>query len=200
MGRKCTFDDLEESTFISERTHERFFQQFIIFGSSDLYSTQFVRTPQTNEEIETHMHEMKQAGYPGAGGSTDATNVVILNCRYGHRQAHPGPKMSKTSRTHNATVSHRRRILSSSSGQHPSRWNDKTLILYDDFVVRLKEGTILEDYEFNLYEYGDNDTDIITVRYKGRGMADCRQWISELECNHTTTHCVLLINIPIDNR
>ena len=108
--------------------------------------------------------------------------------------------MSKTSRTYNATVSHRRRILSSTSGQHPSRWNDNTLILYDDFVVRLKEGTILEDYEFNLYEYGDNDTDIITVRYKGRGMADCRQWISELECNHTTTHCVLLINIPIDNR
>ena len=75
--------------------------------------------------------------------------------------------MSKTSRTYNATVSHRRRILSSTSGQHPSRWNDNTLILYDDFVVGLKEGTILEDYEFNLYEYGDNDTDIITVRYKG---------------------------------
>ena len=106
------------------------------------------------------MHEMKQAGYPGAGGSTD---VVILNCRYGHRQAHLGPKISKTSRSYNATVSHRRRILSRTSG-HLSRWNDKTLILYDDFVVGLKEGTsILKDYEFNLSEYGDNDTDIITV-------------------------------------
>ena len=107
------------------------------------------------------MHEMKQAGYPGAGGSTD---VVILNCRYGHWQAHLGPKISKTSCSHNATVSHRRRILSKTSG-HLSRWNDKTLILYgDDFVVGLKEGTsILKDYEFNLSEYGDNDTDIITV-------------------------------------
>lgn len=150
LGRKCTSYDLEqeesESTFISERTHEQLFQHFIMFGSSDLY-TQFVWTPQTNEEIDK---KMKQARYdPGAGDSTD---VVILNCRYAHRQAHLGPKISKPSCSHNETVSHRRCILSRTSG-HLSRWNDKTLILYDDFGVGLKEGTIiLEDYKFNLSE------------------------------------------------
>jgi hypothetical protein len=31
------FDDLEEATFISERTIRRFFQQFIVFGGMHLY-------------------------------------------------------------------------------------------------------------------------------------------------------------------
>jgi hypothetical protein len=164
LGRKCTFDDLEESTFISERTHERFFEKFVEFGSTSLFH-EYVIMPRTVEEMESHMHEMKLAGMDGGGASTDATNVTIENCRYGSRQPHLGPKGSKTSRTYNASVTHRHRILNTTAG-HPSRWNDKTLILFDDFATGLKDGSLLGDYEFFLYER-DVNGDIQKFLYHG---------------------------------
>jgi hypothetical protein len=42
-------------------------------------------------------------------------------------------------------------ILSTTWG-HPGRWNDKTLVLFDDFVCGLKDGTILSDMELQLFE------------------------------------------------
>jgi hypothetical protein len=49
----------------------------------------------------------------------------------------------------------------------PSRWNDKTLVLFDGFVVAFLEGTILDDAEFELYERAADGTMIVTVKYKG---------------------------------
>jgi len=164
LGRKCTFDDLEELTFISERTHERFFKKFILYGSTRLYD-EWVVLPKTNEEIEWHAREMKLAGFPGAVASTDATHVIILNCRYGIRQVHLGFKLDKTSRTYNLSATHRRWIVSSTGG-HPARWNDKTLQLFDDFLLGLQDGTLMNDYEFELLER-DSNGEIICLKYKG---------------------------------
>jgi len=164
LGRKCTFDDLEEWTFISERTHERFFEKFIQYGATTLFD-KYVLTPSTPDEIKSHMKEMMEAGFPGGGGSTDATNVIIINCRYGLRQIHLGHKLSKTARGYNITVNHRRRILATTSG-HPSRWNDKTIVLFDDFIVGLHDGCGLDDYIFFLLERDENG-DIRKVEYHG---------------------------------
>ena len=46
LGRGWTFDDLEESTAISEETHRQFFHVFITWGSTKLFDA-FVRMPQT---------------------------------------------------------------------------------------------------------------------------------------------------------
>lgn len=164
LGRKCTFDDLEELTFISERTHGRFFQAFIDYGSTILYKA-YVISPQTADEAKTHMHEMNLAGFNGAIGSMDASNVIIINCRYGLRQAHLGHKLSKTARTYNIIVNHRRRILASTGG-HPSRWNDKTIVLFDEFIQDLRNGKVLCDNEFELLER-DADGNITSAQYKG---------------------------------
>jgi hypothetical protein len=164
LGRKCTFDDLEEFTFISERTIERFFQQFIVFGGTRLYK-EFVVAPSTPEEVATHTREMSAAGFPGSAASTDATTVVIVNCRYGLRQMHLGHKDKKTARTYNITVNHRRKILATTDG-HPSRWNDKTVILFDEFINSLKNGD-LDDCEFFLFERNKVSGEVMRVRYKG---------------------------------
>jgi len=164
LGRKCTFDCIEELTFISERTQERFFAKFIEYGATFLYDT-YVVAPQTPEEAERHMFEMKLAGFNGALGSMDATHVVVENCRFGLRQIHLGHKLKQTARTYNIIVNHRRRILSSTGG-HPSRWNDKTLVLFDTFLEDIKSGKILSDNEFILYEYTDNG-EVVAVTYKG---------------------------------
>jgi hypothetical protein len=164
MGRKCTFDCLEELTFVSQRTHERFFQQFITYGGTTLYQIHVI-APQTPAQAEEHMHEMRMAGFDGTCGSMDATNVTIVNCRYGLRISHLGKKLNKTSRTYNIVANHRRRILSTTGG-HPSTWNDKTVVLFDDFLMSIKDGDILSDNDFILYER-DGDGNVVAVTYKG---------------------------------
>jgi hypothetical protein len=36
---------------------------------------------------------------------------------------------------------------------HPARWNDKTVVLFDDFAVALHEGKKLQDVRFQLYDH-----------------------------------------------
>ena len=163
LGRKCTFDDLEEITFISERTHERFFKKFIEYGDIYLYP-EYVISPSNPEDAKRHMFEMGLAGFNGAIGSIDATHVTIESCRYGLRQIHLGHKLSKTARTYNTIVNHRHRILSF-TGEYPSRWNDKTLVLFDSFVEKIRSGGLNEN-EFILYKRLEGEI-IVSVKYKG---------------------------------
>jgi hypothetical protein len=79
--------------------------------------------------------------------------------------AHKGVKLPMPSRTYNLTVNHRRQILSTTRG-HPSRWNDKTLVLFDAFAKGIYDGTVLSDVEFSMLEHDEN-REIVTVRYKG---------------------------------
>ena len=95
----------------------------------------------------------------------DATHVVILNCKFGQRQAHIGFKLKQTSRTFNIVVNHWQRILLSTGG-HPARWNYKTIVLFDNFVNNdIKSGNILADNEFELFEYDEDKT--VTSTYRG---------------------------------
>lgn len=148
LGRGWTFDDLEESTSISEECHRQFFHVFLKWGSTALFN-KLVIAPANANEASTHMHEMQQAGFDGCVGSVDATHVGMMRCPYVRWNHHKGPKESLPARTYNIVVNHRRRILHSTSG-HPSRWNDKTLAMFDNFLMGLNKGTILDDSIFNL--------------------------------------------------
>ena len=111
------------------------------------------------------MAEYSDAGFPGAVGSTDATHVILERIPNKHRQSHLGFKSTHTARAYNITVNHRRQILATTTG-HPARWNDKTLAIFDPFMQGLHEGKILDDLEFDLYEYNDSG-DIVMQRYRG---------------------------------
>ena len=154
LGRGWTFDDLSESTAISEEVIRTFLHRFIDFGSTVLYE-QFVIMSKTPEEAKDHMGEFERAGLAGALGSTDATHVMLERVESRMRQAHLGFKMTHTARTYNLTVNHRRRILSTTHG-HPARWNDKTLASFDSCMTGIRNGTILEDVVFELYDMDDN--------------------------------------------
>ena len=108
---------------------------------------------------------MKEAGCDGSGGSMDATHVTMEKCSYRLKNNHLGPKMTLTARTYNTTVNHRRRILNTTTG-HPSRWNDKTLVLFDTYARAIYDGEILQDVEFVLLEKGANG-EVIEVTYRG---------------------------------
>ena len=60
--------------------------------------------------------------------------------------------------------------------------NDKTLVLFDDFVKGIHDGTILQDVEFELLERGING-EVLTVKYRGAWlMVDNRylQWLTTM--------------------
>lgn len=164
LGRGWTFDDLSESTAISEEVIRVFFHKFIEFGATTLYE-RWVVLPTTVEEAQKQSHEFEVAGMPGAIGSMDATHVVVDRVKYRLRQAHLGFKLNCTARTYNLICNHRRRILSTTEG-HPARWNDKTLVKFDRFVMNLKNGAVLQDFTFQLYDR-DGDGNIIRKSYRG---------------------------------
>jgi hypothetical protein len=126
--------------------HRCFFHVFIDFGNKVLFD-RYVITPSTSDEVIKYIHEYDQDGFHGCIGSTDATHIMVEKCSARIRNAHMGFKMSHTARTYNMTVNNRRRILSTTRG-HPARWNDKTLILFDDFARGIREGRYFKDLEF----------------------------------------------------
>jgi hypothetical protein len=165
IGRGWTFDDLSENTGISEEIIRVFFHRFIDFGSTILYK-KFVISPSNASEASWHTHEYAQAGLPGCVGSSDATHIVLEKVEYRLRQSHLGFKSSHTARSYNVTVNHRRQILATTTG-HPARWNDKTVVLFDNFIVSLNEGTNLQDVVFELYDSIDTNGNVVKQKYSG---------------------------------
>ena len=167
IGRGWTFDDIEEATAIHEETHRQFFHVFIEWGSSVLFD-EWVVPPETNEDLVEHTAEFSMAGFNGCIGSVDATHVSMERCSHWLWQSNKGFKLNMPSRTYNITVNHRRRILSSTTG-HPARWNDKTLQLFDEFLVALQHQGALDDNVFWLWEHetADESTPPKMISYKG---------------------------------
>jgi hypothetical protein len=164
MGRGWMFDDIEEATGIDAEVIRCFYHCFLNFGSTHLYSF-YVNSPENAAEAQEHMKEMEDAGFHGCVGSMDATHVKMDMCCHGLQTANLGYKMPFAARTYNITVNHRRKILSSTCG-HPSRWNDKCLVRFDEFATKLRNGEIMDDNFFNLYKY-DDDGNAVSVRYRG---------------------------------
>jgi len=148
LGRGLTFDDLEEFTAMSEETHRVFFHAFVAYGRRVL-CPRHVKMPRTAAEFKTHMAEFSAGGLNGCGFSTDGTNVIMWRCSDNSKQANVGFKQSHPARTYNMTCNHRREILHATAG-HPARWNDKTLAIFDTFLVDLHESKILQDVLFEL--------------------------------------------------
>ena len=164
IGRGWTIDDLHENTVICYETIRRFINRFIKFGEDVLYK-KYVSDPASSLILSECNEAFKMAGFPGCIGSTDATHIVVEFCPYRLRQLHLGYKVSHTARTYNLTCDHRRKILSTTSG-HPARFNDKTLILFDDFIKDLKDGKYDEKFAFQLYDFDESDN-VVEKSYNG---------------------------------
>ena len=148
------FDDLEEATGMSEDAHRAFFHQFVLFGDPFLCS-RFVNYPKNAEQATTHVKEFKIAGMSGGVGSMDATHIMMEKCSHRLKQNHLGGKSKQACRSFNLTANHRREMLHSTSG-HPSRWNDKAIVLIDEFATQIRKGKVMMDNVFELMDHDDN--------------------------------------------
>jgi hypothetical protein len=101
---------------------------------------------------------------PGTLGSSDATHILHEKCSYRLRRLHHGGKSKHPTCTYNTTVNHRRRFLGTTSG-HPGSWNDKSLVLFDSFIIGIKRGEIFDDNIFELLEMVDGK--FVSVKYRG---------------------------------
>jgi DDE superfamily endonuclease len=168
LGRGWAFDDMRDVTYISRDVHRKFFHQFVKFGATVLYPL-YVSVPRTVEELRDCEAEYEIAGFPGCIGSTDATHIPLEKVCVSLRQAHLGFKSKSTMRTYNLTCNHRRQILHTTAG-HPGRWNDKTLIRFDDFMLDLRNGSVNDMIDFEL-RTGQGITDADggerTIKMKG---------------------------------
>ena len=114
------------------------------------------------------MREFRDAGLPGSPGSMDACHVVMEKCSHRLKQNHLGGKSKLTCRSFNLTSDHRKRILHTTLG-HPVRWNDKTIVLFDEFATKLRNGEIMNDNFFELLKENPNG-EVVAIKY-------CVAWI-----------------------
>ena len=103
---------------------------------------------------------------PQAIGSMDATHIGMGKCPYMLRHYHKSFKLDMPTRTYNLTTNHRRQILSTTQG-HPGCWNNKTLVLFNDLAILLRDHSYLNDYTFLLYEQIQDAGGVRLQRYKG---------------------------------
>ena len=163
-GRACTFDDIEEFSFISRDVQRVFFAQFIEYGSTVLYQ-RYVVNAASDADVKSFQRIFAIAGFDGAMGSSDGTHVGMLQCPSWAGINHRGFKLAIPSRNYNATVTHFRQILGTTCG-HPGTWNDKTLVLFDDLIRGVNEARHYKDNEFCLFEEDENGNEL-KVTYQG---------------------------------
>ena len=110
----------------------------------------YVCTPTTSDEIGKHMDEFKLTGLPGACGSSHATYIIHKMCSHRIARVCKGFKIKHPSQTYNLTANHHQEILATTDG-HSGSFNDKTVVIYDDFICVIKIRDIFNDYKFEIF-------------------------------------------------
>ena len=98
-------------------------------------------------------------------------------CSANFKQQNTGGKSSHTTHAFNITVNHRRRIISTTKG-YPGRWNDKTLVTFDDFMRGIQDGEKLAHVDFDLCEPPLLEIKFVCVATKVPG-----SWLMMVICN-----------------
>ena len=89
------------------------------------------------------------AGMPRRIDSTNTCHVWRLDGPHAFWLQNSGFKVSVPTRTYNLTCNHRQQILSSTKG-YSGRWNDKTLVWFDELVTDVRTGRVLPLDTFTL--------------------------------------------------
>ena len=130
-----------------------------------IFIKKHVIKPADKEDLACYVSEYESAGLDGACGSADAVNIVCDKASCKLRQKNLGHKQSLTTRTCNVTCTRRRRITHVTSG-FPARWNDKTIVKFDEHVNKVKGKKLYDDVKFRLCDR-KTDGSIIEVWHTG---------------------------------
>lgn len=146
LTRNWTFDDLLEATFISERTHRKFFVIFVEWMSTCVFPL-YVKLP-TVEELNRNGAEYTAAGVPGTAASVDVVHIRQWNICANLKQFATGKEKYPT-RAYEVMVNHRRLILYVTPGFYGSIV-DKTIVKFDEAMTSIRDG-LYKNFESEIY-------------------------------------------------
>ena len=141
----------QDEEAVSHANVRLFLHNFCIYGAT-VMQDRYVRIPKNKEEIERCMQVYSKLGLNGCIGSMDATHIQGGRIPAALAQAHISFKLKHPARSYNITVDHKRRILFSTRG-FPGRYNDQSIVRYDDFFCQISDNAIGNNTKFWLYYY-----------------------------------------------
>jgi hypothetical protein len=148
LGRGGPFDDCWDGSGMHEETARIFFHDFCEKFTATLFHV-YVKPPTTPDEVKKVTTMYKLLGFPGAIGSIDCVHVQWDKCPVSLRSICKG-KEGYPSLVYQACVDHTKKILAVTSSHYGSR-NDKTIVKYDEHVMKVKDGELYSSEKFHLY-------------------------------------------------
>ena len=115
---------------------------------TDHLAPKYIRMPGSVQELRRISKVYKERGFPGVCGSTDGVQIVWEGCPHAYRNSFTGKEKYPTL-GFNVTVGHDYRILHVCS-MFAGRFNDKTKVLYDEYVKRLRSG-FYDGFTYKVY-------------------------------------------------
>lgn len=135
IGGGITFLFLEDVTYVSESAHRKFFAKFSFMGSTSLYK-QYIKLPETNEEIAEATNRYRVYGLPGCIGSVDCTHIRLWCLRHILKHRNTG-KEGFPSRSFQVIVTNDGKVISMTMGFEGAT-SDKTIAKFDNVLMGIK--------------------------------------------------------------
>lgn len=139
MGEGCSFRTIYNLSgrVLTEVSFLNFAKKYCMYIAKFL-SPKYIKVPRNLAELRSVSEVYARKGFPGACGSTDGVQIAWEGCPYGYRVSFTG-KEGYPTLGFNVTVDHNLRVLHVCS-MFAGRFNDKTKVLYDDYVQKLRSG------------------------------------------------------------
>ena len=152
LGEGCSFRTIRNlsNRVLSRQSFTNFTKTFCRLIAKHL-GPQWIRVPKDLSELRRVSAVYERLGFPGCVGSTDGVQIAWEGCPYAYRSSFTGKEKYPTL-GFNVTVDHELRILHVCS-MFAGRFNDKTKVLYDDYVSKLRQG-FYEGFSYNILDAG----------------------------------------------
>lgn len=137
LGEGCTFRTIYNLSgrVLSRQTFTKFAKKFCRIMRKHL-APEWIKVPADVRELYEVSKPYENKGFPGACGSTDGVQIAWEGCPFCYRHSFTGKEKIPTI-GFNVTVAHDMRIMNVCS-MFAGRFNDKTKILYDSYVQKLR--------------------------------------------------------------
>ena len=137
MGEGCSFRTIYNLSgrVLSPMSFLSFAKRYTLVIAKYL-APKYIKIPKNVAELNELSVQYESLGFPGCVGSTDGVQIAWEGCPNAYRVSFTGKEKYPTL-GFNVTVDHELRVLHVCS-MFAGRFNDKTKILYDDYVKKLR--------------------------------------------------------------
>ena len=150
LGEGCTFRTIHNLSgrTLSAYSFCKFAKKFCHKMAQSMIE-ESIKIPATVQELQRISAVYHRMGFPGACGSTDGVQIPWEGCPFAYRISFTG-KEGYPTLGFNVTVAHDMQILHVVA-TFAGRFNDKTKILHDEYVDRLRSG-FYDGFKYHMFD------------------------------------------------